>query len=589
MSHKNLVRRFGLAIAFAGGAALLAYLYFVSPADTPDGGLVAIALALALSTFVSEDLALMTGGALVAQGRLDFWPAVGICIVGIFVGDVLLYMAGRFGGGWLLGTRVARRFISPEAVERASSWMGDRTFSVVLLSRFTPGLRLPVYVAAGVLSRDFRKFSLALLLAAVAWTPLLVGASGAVSGRLTTATSDVWTGIALPAGLLAGVLFIGRKALTYLSDRRRRRLVAGAIRQKLHWEFWPVWLSYIPVAIYIVWLGVRHRSLTLFTLSNPGIPCGGGFAGEPKSQILSGLGRGGAPIGRFTAIEPDLSLSLRVSTARRFLEIEQLDYPVVLKPDCGERGSGVAVIRSLTELTDYLEEATERVVIQEYVGGLEFGIFYHRSPSEQSGHILSITRKEFPHVVGDGTSTLEDLVLADSRAVMLAATYLDQCPRDPQAVIPDGEVVQLVEIGAHCRGTIFLDGGNLETAALLRAIDGSAQALPGFYFGRFDVRSESVEALREGKFRILELNGVTSEASHIYDPRVSVIEAYRTLFKQWRIAFQIGELNRQAGAQPESIAGLIRIVRRQRAGADSVVEADVKQAWAAKTPVGNSA
>lgn len=588
MSTTNVFRRFGLAIALAGGAALLASWYFIASVDAPDGGFVAIALGLALSTLVSEDLALMTGGALVAQGRLDFWPAVGICIVGIFVGDVLLYMAGRFGGRWLLGTRVARRFISPEAVERASIWMGDRTFSVVLLSRFTPGLRLPVYVAAGVLSRDFRKFSLALLLAAVAWTPLLVGAGGAVSERLTAATSDAWTGIALPAGLLAGILFIGRKALMFLSDRRRIRRLAGAIRQRLHWEFWPVWLSYIPVAIYIVWLGVRHRSLTLFTLSNPGIPCGGGFAGEPKSHILAGLGRGGAPIGRFTAIEPDLSLSQRVTAARRFLEIEQLDYPVVLKPDCGERGSGVAVIRSLTELTDYLEKATDRIVIQEYVGGLEFGIFYYRLPSEQSGHILSITRKEFPHVVGDGTSTLEDLVIADSRAVMLAATYLDQCPRDPDAVIPDGEIVQLIEIGAHCRGTIFLDGADLETEALRRAVDVSAHALPGFYFGRFDVRSESLEALREGTFRILELNGVTSEASHIYDPRVGVIEAYRTLFKQWRIAFRIGELIRQAGARPESIAGLIRIVR-QRAGGNSVPVIDATEAWGAKTPIGNSA
>ncbi len=588
MSNTKFVSRFGLAIALAGGAALLAAWYFTSSPDAGSGSFVAIALALALSTFVSEDLALMTGGALVAQGRLEFWPAVAICIVGIFVGDVLLYMAGRLGGGWLLGTRLARRFISPEAVERASRWMGDRTFSVVLLSRFTPGLRLPVYVAAGVLSRDFRKFSLALLVAAIAWTPLLVGAGGAVSERMTTATSGVWTGIVLPAALLAGILFVGRKSLAFFSNRRSRRRLAGAIRQRLHWEFWPVWLSYIPVAIYIVWLGVRHRSLTLFTLSNPGIPCGGGFAGEPKSHILSALGAGGAPIGRFTAIDPQGSLRQRVSAARSFLETEQLNYPVVLKPDCGERGTGVEVVRSLTELTAYLEQAKNRVVIQEYIGGDEFGIFYYRLSGEKRGHILSITRKEFPHVVGDGSSTLEDLVLADSRAAMLAETYLEQCPRDREAVVADGEVVQLIEIGAHCRGTIFLDGSDLETEALRRAVDVSAHAMPGFYFGRFDVRSQSVEALMEGKFRILELNGVTSEASHIYDPRVSVIEAYRTLFNQWRIAFQIGELNRQAGAQPDSIAGLVRIVR-QRAGGSTVPAVDVREGWAAKTPIGDSA
>ncbi len=155
-------------------------------------------------------------------------------------------------------------------------------------------------------------------------------------------------------------------------------------------------------------------------------------------------------------------------------------------------------------------------------------------------------------------------------------------------MIADGEVVQLIEIGAHCRGTIFLDGSDLETEALRRAVDVSAHAMPGFYFGRFDMRSESVEALMEGNFRILELNGVTSEASHIYDPRVSVIEAYRTLFNQWRIAFQIGELNRQAGAQSDSIAGLIRIVR-QRAGGSTVPAVDATEGWSAKTPIGDSA
>ena len=589
MPNPPLPRRLASAAGVALVAALAAIWYF-----SPDGGPwpsagLLTALGLALSTFISEDLALVTAGALVAQGDITLGLAVVACILGIFVGDVLLYLAGRLGGGRLLRTRPARRFVSAEALDHASRWMGERTFSVVLLSRFTPGLRLPVYVAAGVLGKDFRKFSLALLLAAALWTPLVVWAGGEVAERSAAITIGGWGGIALPIALVVGALFAGRRFVSLLADRRRRRRLVGAFRRRLHWEFLPVWVSYIPVALYIGWLGIRHRSLTLFTAANPGIAGGGGFVGESKSSILAGLGRGGAPIGRFTTIDRRLSPARRLAAAHRFLG-NQPTFPVVLKPDRGERGSGVAVIRSVAEMTRYLERVEEDIIVQEYVGGREFGIFYYRFPEEETGHILSITRKEFPEVVGDGTSTLEDLVLADHRAAMLASNYLRECALDADTVIPKGEVVPLVEIGAHCRGTIFWDGGDLETEALRRAVDRSARALPGFYFGRFDLRSASVEGLRKGRFRILELNGVTAEATHIYDPRISVVEAYRTLFEQWRIAFKIGERNRRAGAQPEDLASLIRMVRRRSgAGGPSVPASEAAESWAPKTAIGESA
>ncbi len=94
--------------------------------------------------------------------------------------------------------------------------MGDRTFAVVLLSRFTPGLRLPVYVAAGVLSKDFLKFSSALLLAAVVWTPLLVGAGGAVAESSEAITNGVWGGIALPGTFLSPLDTESRFRLQFL-------------------------------------------------------------------------------------------------------------------------------------------------------------------------------------------------------------------------------------------------------------------------------------------------------------------------------------------------------------------------------------
>ena len=145
------------------------------------------------------------------------------------------------------------------------------------------------------------------------------------------------------------------------------------------------------------------------------------------------------------------------AAARAFMQDEGLDYPLVVKPDAGQRGSGVAVVRSDDELTAYLERIRVDCVIQERAVGEEFGLFYYRLPDEPRGRIFSITRKAFPEVVGDGTSTLERLILFDERAVCMARLYLEAQSRHLWDVPQHGERVRLVEIGrASCRERVYV-------------------------------------------------------------------------------------------------------------------------------------
>jgi len=141
--------------------------------------------------------------------------------------------------------------------------------------------------------------------------------------------------------------------------------------------------------------------------------------------------------------------------------------------------------------------------------------------------------------------------------------YLRKNAGQAQEVPPAGTPVQLVEIGTHCRGAIFLDGSDSITPALEQVIDRIAKTFPGFFFGRFDIRVPSVQDFSLGRnLKIVELNGVTSEATHIYDPKLGLWKAYKVLFQQWRIAFEIGDLNRARGVQPTSIADLVRMTRQ---------------------------
>ncbi len=124
-----------------------------------------------IGTLVTEDLTCIAVGALVAQGRLEFLPGTLACFVGIYIGDLMLFVAGRLLGRRALGHWPLKRFLSEARVEHCSRWFQQKGPMVIFLSRFMPGMRLPTYFAAGVLRTGFLRFSGWFFLAAALWTP----------------------------------------------------------------------------------------------------------------------------------------------------------------------------------------------------------------------------------------------------------------------------------------------------------------------------------------------------------------------------------------------------------------------------------
>lgn len=519
-------------------------------------------LLIAAATLVSEDATCIATGLLVAQGRIGFTAGVLACFAGIFVGDLLLFAAGRTLGRRALETGPLRRRVAPASLARASAWLERRGPVVILLSRLTPGMRLPTYVAAGVLRTRALVFAGWFALAAALWTPALVAVARHTGAGLDAALGGGSLAALVAAGL---VLLIALRALPPLLTHRGRRLAVGRWRRLRHWEFWPLQVFYVPIAAYVAALAVKHRSLTLPSAVNPAIP-GGGFAGESKLDILHALAAGSPEFTlRAVGLPGVLPAAERIARAEAFVAHEGLGWPVVLKPDVGERGAGVVFARSRAELAAAIAATSADAIVQEHAPGPEFGIFYVRHPGEQQGRIFSITEKILPTVTGDGRRTIEQLILDDQRAVCMARTHLARFAARRDEVLPAGEVLQLVEVGTHSRGAIFRDGGRARTPALEAAIDGISRRYEGFFFGRYDVRVASVADLMDGRgFRIVELNGLTAEATHVYHPGTRLRVAYRVLFEQWRIAFAIADANRARGATPATLRELARLVRRSR-------------------------
>lgn len=350
--------------------------------------------------------------------------------------------------------------------------------------------------------------------------------------------------------------------LTNQTSPRRARLLAR-ISRIWRWEFWPSHIFYLPMIPVWLALVLRHRSLTCWTAVNPMMPHGG-VVGEHKHAILNAL-TAADPAATLTTIYLPASTPDRAELLRTQMLERSLDYPLILKPNVGERGTGVRIARNHAATREILAaNAGIDLIAQPYhPGPHECGVFYIRHPREPNGRIFSITTKRFPTVKGDGTSTLHDLIWVDPRLRMQADRFLTRLGQRASDVPARGQIVTLAVAGNHCQGTLFADGSHLITPELTARIDCIARALPGFFFGRFDIRYGDEARFRRGEdLAILELNGVTSESTNIYDPRRSLLTAYITLARQWSAAFAIGKANLRAGlASPTSARELLRLVR----------------------------
>jgi membrane protein DedA with SNARE-associated domain len=515
-------------------------------------------------TFVSEDLTCIAAGLLVRAARLDLFVAVLGCFLGIFIGDIGLWVLGRAVGRRVLHWRWIARRIQPERVDRFGEMFDRHLGKAVFGSRFLPGTRVPMYVAAGIVSRRPLAFFVWLFFAALVWTPSLV-LLAILLGPLAARPFEAIAGVGwLSWGAAALFLFVLQRILFTAASWRGRARLTAALTRLWRPEFWPAWLFYLPLLPWIAALALRHGGLTTPTSANPSIPHGG-FVGESKFAILSGLPR--ERVVPSHLVEPG-PVESRLACLRGLVESGGWDLPLVLKPDEGQRGAGLKLARGWPEIESYLRSYDAAILAQPYdPGPHEAGIFYYRIPGEPHGRIFSITHKRFPEVTGDGRSTLEELILRDPRLRMQSGVFARRLASELEDVLPEGERRRLAVAGNHCQGTMFLDGSHLVTAELEQSIDAVARAYGGFFFGRFDVRYGDVRAFKKGDdYRIVELNGVTSESTDVYDPSFGLLRAYGTLGRQWGLAFRIGSENRRRGHRPSSIAALFRAARKHYRG-----------------------
>jgi hypothetical protein len=334
-------------------------------------------------------------------------------------------------------------------------------------------------------------------------------------------------------------------------------------------EYIPWLWIYAPVVLKWLALALRHRSLTLPTVANPRI-VSGGFCGESKASYLRQIGRENQSwVARWTTIRirDAVPPAAKLREAERRMADANLAYPLIIKPDIGTCGYGVRRVRDPSELFTYLAcfPPEQMAILQEYVPwNGEAGIFYVRDPGAKRGRIYSLALRYYPHVVGDGRSTLRELIKADTRASRRAKLHFDTFATRLNEVPKKDTIVRLATAASLRVGALYRDGSAYVTAALTDRLDQIARSMPEFYYGRFDIRFRTIDALMQGRdFLIVEINGAGAEAIHIWDPELTIRDAYRTLFEQHEILFDIAACNRARGIPPLSLRDLIALQWRE--------------------------
>jgi hypothetical protein len=328
----------------------------------------------------------------------------------------------------------------------------------------------------------------------------------------------------------------------------------------LHWEYWPQWLVYAPVAPVYLYYTIKARTPFFMVAANPSME-NGGYIMESKYTIHKQLPQHLVPQTFFVNTDDGFDV------VRKQLQQHEISYPFFCKPDIGGKGRGVVKIENENALLDYHRQSPINYLVQAAIPYKnEVGVFYCRMPGEAKGFISGIVGKGVMKVAGDGVKTLRQLIEAVPRYYFQRTFLFEQYKSKLNVVLPKNEIMHLSEIGNHARGSLFTDLSSFNSAKLEAGFDKLSNAYNTFYFGRYDIKFNSWEELYEGKnFMIIELNGSGSEPTHIYDPKKKIWQAWKIILQHWKIMYQIAATNHKNGVSYLSFKEGRRLQQQEQA------------------------
>jgi hypothetical protein len=220
-----------------------------------------------------------------------------------------------------------------------------------------------------------------------------------------------------------------------------------------------------------------------------------------------------------------------------------------VKPDVGMKGMLFRKIESEEQLIRYHERIPVEYIVQDLVElPVEVSVFYYRYPDQQKGRVSGFIHKELLQVKGNGESMLKELIQQHPRARFRMDEMEHRHGHRFNRVIGKDEVFYLSYAGNHNRGAHFTNLHKEIDEDLQNVFDELSHYTDKFFYGRYDIKTTSIEDLKKGKnFLILEFNGCVAEPNHIYDCGMSIWKAYGVILTHWKALYRISRYNHRNG------------------------------------------
>ncbi len=116
-----------------------------------------ILLACGLGLPIPEDITLIAAGILTYYGVCDVWVMIGVCLLGVLVGDSFMFWLGHHYGRKLIKRWPFRVFIDETKIDGIRNKLQNHGGKLLFSARFMPGLRSTVFFASGMLHFPYRK------------------------------------------------------------------------------------------------------------------------------------------------------------------------------------------------------------------------------------------------------------------------------------------------------------------------------------------------------------------------------------------------------------------------------------------------
>ena len=169
---------------------------------------------------VPEEVPIILAAVLSRKGTM-FWPiAFGSCLLGVIVGDFVVYFLGYFYGEKVLSFPLTRKFLTKARETQIQGYFHRHGIKILILGRFAVGFRTAAYLTAGILKLPPLNLFLTDLCAATFSTSLMFGLGYIFARQIENATEEIhrwqyW--ITFGVALVGGVWLL----LRYYRARRK--------------------------------------------------------------------------------------------------------------------------------------------------------------------------------------------------------------------------------------------------------------------------------------------------------------------------------------------------------------------------------